>query len=79
MLHARQDVEIPSVYKRHLFHLQLPNRSGQAWPSMGKSTKFMGQSALIVSLVAGEPMEKTTCQHSDPGRCKDDIKCEVTS
>ena len=31
-------------------HSQLPKRRGQAWPSMGKSISFMGQSALMVSL-----------------------------
>lgn len=30
--------------------LQLPNLRGQACPSMGKSTSFIGHSALIVSL-----------------------------
>lgn len=49
---------IPSLNQRHLFHLQLPKRRGQAWPSMGKSTNFIGQSALIVNLVARKPIEK---------------------
>lgn len=31
-------------------HLQLPNLSGQAWASMGKSSRCMGHSALTVSL-----------------------------
>lgn len=31
-------------------NLQLPNFSGQEWPSIGKSTSFIGHSALIVNL-----------------------------
>ena len=31
-------------------HLQLPNLSGHACPSIGKLTSFIGQSALMVSL-----------------------------
>lgn len=31
-------------------HLQLPNFSGQAWASIGKSSRCMGHSALTVSL-----------------------------
>lgn len=31
-------------------HSQLPNFSGQAWASMGKSSRCMGHSALTVSL-----------------------------
>ena len=29
---------------------QLPNFRGQAWPSMGKSTSFMGHCAMMVNL-----------------------------
>lgn len=53
----------------HLFHLQLPNLRGHAWPSMGKSNNFMGQSALIVSLATREQIEKNKSGPSSPVRC----------
>lgn len=40
---------------------QLPNLSGQACPSMGKSTSFMGHSALMVNLWRHR---QTLCQGS---------------
>lgn len=36
--------------KENTLDLQLPNLRGHACPSMGKSTSFIGHSALIVSL-----------------------------
>lgn len=36
-----------------LKYSQLPNRRGQEWPSIGKSIRLIGHSALIVSLKAG--------------------------
>lgn len=53
----------------HLFHLQLPNLRGHAWPSMGKSNNFMGQSALIVSLATREQIKKNKSGPSSPVRC----------
>lgn len=39
-------------------YLQLPNLRGQEWPSMGKSMRFIGHSALIVSLIEKEYTQK---------------------
>lgn len=60
-------------------HLQLPNFSGQAWASIGKSSRCMGHSALTVSLerfthtwteneknkhISKENQEKQSMRHS---------------
>lgn len=39
-------------------HLQLPNLSGQAWASIGKSSRCMGHSARTVSLKPSRRQEK---------------------
>lgn len=52
-------------------HLQLPNFRGQAWASMGKSSRCMGHSARTVSLEVFTQMidgrlekKKTTHAHT---------------
>lgn len=43
-------VNVCEIMCEYRGHLQLPNLSGQAWASIGKSSRCMGHSALTVSL-----------------------------